>query len=178
MNEKNTFWEGAGKAGLILGGVSIAYVAVTGLTGLLEDKVGGSFLFSLFGFILWVAKFGGCIYLMRFFMRSYAFNRTDGTGASPFLFGTTVALLSALLYSAAILVYISFINPGMLTELFDAMRENPMMDSNALALLDGLEARKESFMFFSNLIYCTLFGTIVAAILSGSIPSKNPFEQN
>ena len=107
MNEKNTFWEGAGKAGLILGGVSIAYVAVTGLTGLLEDKVGGSFLFSLFGFILWVAKFGGCIYLMRFFMRSYAFNRTDGTGASPFL-----------------------------------------------------------------------FGTIVAGILSGSIPSKNPFEQN
>ena len=178
MNEKNTFWESAGKAGLILGGVSIAYVAVTALMGLLADKVGGSFLFSLFGYILWVAKFGGCIYLMRFFMRSYAFNRTDGTGASPFLFGTTAALLSALLYSAVLLFYISFINPEMLTEAFDAMRANPMMDSNGLALLDSLEARKESLLFFTTLVYCTLFGAVVAGILASSIPSKNPFEQN
>lgn len=178
MNEKNTFWQHAGKAGLVLGGVSIAYLVITSLTGLLAAKIGGNFLISIFNFILWLAKFAGCIYLMLFFMRSYASSRPAGTGASPFVFGMTVAYLSALVYSTAILIFISYIAPDALSEAFDAMRENPMMDSNGLAFLDSLEARKESFVFIVNLIYCTLFGTIVAAILSGSVQSKNPFEQN
>ena len=35
--------------------------------------------------------------------------------------------------------------------------------------------RLPTFSFFVNLFYCWLFGTVLSAILSRNIPSRNPF---
>ena len=44
---------------------------------------------------------------------------------------------------------------------------------------ESLEAMEEmnlgTISFFTNLIYCFLFGTVLSAILSRNIPSRNPF---
>ena len=117
MNEKNIIWEHAGKAGLVLGGVSILYMVLTALTGKLAENAGSglNILLTLVNFLLWIAKFGACIYLMRLFMQRFA-------------------------------------------------KADPAADNNL-----------PSFSFFVNLIYCWLFGTVLSAILSRNIPSRNPF---
>ena len=50
-----------------------------------------------------------------------------------------------------------------------------MMDSNSMALMDSYMQRLPQITFFSNLIYCFVFGTVLSYILSRNIPSRDPF---
>ena len=63
MNERNTFWNQAAKAGLVLGGVSVAYLALTYLLSLVNGEGFVLILMSIIKALLWVAKLFGCIYL-------------------------------------------------------------------------------------------------------------------
>ena len=50
-----------------------------------------------------------------------------------------------------------------------------MMDSNSMAMLEKMEDSYPQILFFSNLIYCFIYGTVLSAILSRSIPKNDPF---
>lgn len=175
MNEKNTtLWESAGKAGLVLGGVSIAYLLITMLTGRIAEN-GPIFLMTLVNFLLWTAKFAGCIYLMRFFMLRFSQADPEADNARVFRFGMLTALLSALLYSAAYLAYTSFIAPDTFDQALDIIRDNPLVDANTLEQMEEMIPQMPTVSFFVNLIYCWLFGTVLSAIFSRNIPPQNPF---
>ena len=49
------------------------------------------------------------------------------------------------------------------------------MDSNSLSQMDKMLAKMPQITFFSNLIYCFIYGTVLSAILSRNIPSRDPF---
>ena len=51
----------------------------------------------------------------------------------------------------------------------------PMMDSNTMEQMDKMMGNMPQITFFSNLIYCFFFGTILSFILSRNVPSRNPF---
>ena len=171
---KNLLWESAGKAGLVLGGVSIAYLLCTMLTGKLAEN-GPVFLMSVVNLLLWLAKFAGCIYLMRWFMLRFSQADPTADNARVFRFGTLTALLSALLYSAAYLAYTSFLAPDVFDQALEMLRDNPMLDANSMSAIEEMIPRMPTFSFFVNLIYCWLFGTVLAAIFSRNIPPQNPF---
>lgn len=174
--QKNSMLEQAGKAGLVLGGVSIAYMLLTMLTGKAAEN-GPAILLGLVNILLWVAKFLGCIYLMRFFILRFAANDPEADNSRAFRFGTLTALLSALIYSAFYLAYVSFIAPDTFEEALSALTDNPMLDSNTLTAVEDMIPRMPTISFFVNLIWCWLFGTILAAIFSRNISSKNPFDE-
>jgi hypothetical protein len=174
--QKNSMLEQAGKAGLVLGGVSIAYMLLTMLTGKAAEN-GPAVLLGLVNILLWVAKFLGCIYLMRFFILRFAANDPEADNSRAFRFGTLTALLSALIYSAFYLAYVSFIAPDTFEEALSALTDNPMLDSNTLTAVEDMIPRMPTISFFVNLIWCWLFGTILAAIFSRNISSKNPFDE-
>jgi len=176
MNEKNIIWESAGKAGLVLGGVSILYLLCTMLTGRIAENGGAAgVLMVVVNLLLWLAKFAGCIWLMRWFMLRYSQADPQADNNRTFRFGTLAALLSALLYSAAWLAYSSFIAPDTFEQALDVLRDNPMMDSNSLSAIEEMMPKMPTIGFFANLVYCWLFGTVLAAIFSRNIPSRNPF---
>ena len=50
-----------------------------------------------------------------------------------------------------------------------------ILDSNTLSQMDKMLGKMPQITFFSNLIYCFIFGTVLSAILSRNIPSKDPF---
>ena len=177
MNEKNSIWEHAGKAGLVLGGVSIVYMLITALTGKLAENAGGglSFLLAALNFLLWAAKFAACIFLMRFFMQRFAKADPTADNNRVFRFGARTALLSALLYSAFYLAYVSFIAPDTFEKALEMLQDNPFLGSSDMAAVEEMIPRLPTFSFFANLIYCWLFGTILSAILSRNIPARNPF---
>lgn len=175
--KKNIMWESAGKAGLVLGGVSIVYLLLTMLLGKVAEN-GSAILMGLVNGLLWLAKFIACIYLMRLFMRKFAAAEPEADRNRVFRFGMITALLSALLYSAFYLAYVSFIAPDTFSQALDILADNPMMDSNSMSAVEEMIPRMPTISFFGNLIYCWLFGTILSAIFSASIRPQNPFTDN
>jgi hypothetical protein len=88
-----------------------------------------------------------------------------------------MALLSALVYSAAAFANVAFISPELFEEQMNAVMQQmaPMMDSNTLGMMETYLENLAQITFFSNLIYCFLYGMILSFILSRNIPSKDPF---
>lgn len=179
MTDKRALWNEAGRAGLILGGVSLLYMVCNFLLG----KVGGDNalaigLASLVSLLLWAVKFGACIFLMRFFMKRFAKTNEDVTNSDTFKFGRATALLSALIYSAGYLAYVLFIDPDVFNKSIELFAENPMVTSDMMGQMEQMVAKMPTISFFMNLFYCWIFGTVLAAIFSRNIPSTNPFENN
>lgn len=176
MEDKKSMWNEAGQAGLVLGGVSVLYLALTALTGKVNpDNRGLLMMAGAANFLLWIVKFAACIFLMKFFLKKRSANDPDATNQDIFKYGSKVALLSALVYSACYLAYMQFIAPETLTNAIEMLRDNPMMDSNSLEMAEQMMPKMSGFMFFFNLIYCWIFGTVLSAIFSRNIPPVNPF---
>lgn len=171
--QKN-MWNAAGKAGLILGLVSIAYMYINKWVGQADLP---TFLNMLINGVAWCAKFGGCIWLMMFFMKRFTAENPDADNSRTFKLGTAIALLSALVFSAFSFADVAFISADTYTQQMEVLMEQmaPMFDSNTLSQMEKTMEKLPQITFFSNLIYCFLYGTILSAILSRNIPSKNPF---
>ena len=172
--QKNIIWESAGKAGLVLGGVSIVYMLCVMLTGKVAEN-GPVVLMSVVNVLLWMLKFAACIYLMRFFMLRFSQADQSADNGRVFRFGTLTALLSALLYSAFYMAYVSFIAPDTFSQALEVLQDNPFLDSNSMSAIEEMMPKMPTISFFANLVWCWLFGTVLAAIFSRSIPPQNPF---
>ena len=169
---RKDMWNTAAKAGLVLGLVSAAYMY---LTQLIAGTSG--FMMTLLSFLLWAGKFGGCIWLMSFFMKRHAAAHPEVDNKGSFNLGMATALLSALVYSAAAFANVAFISGDAIAEQVNLTMQQmgSMMDSNSIALMETYMEKLPQITFFSNLIYCFVFGTVLSYILSRNIPSRDPF---
>lgn len=165
-------WESAAKAGLILGLISTAYMFIN-----MWIAANPGFLGSILSLILWVVKFVGCILVMKASMKKFAGASPEIENKDTFNFGMATALLSALVYSAASFANVAFISGDVIAEQFNLtiQQMSSMMDSNSMAMMDTYLQKLPQITFFSNLIYCTAFGTVLSFILSRNIPSRDPF---
>ena len=177
---KKDLWNDASKGGLALGAVSIAYMFVSQL--LTPDVISkiGALPTTLITIVLWVAKFVGCIYLMKWFLVKFSRSYSDITRHDVFKEGAAIAFLSALIYSAFYYAYASFINPQAFTEAIDTAMESysSFMDSNTTAMMEEMKGKLPMISFISNLIYCSIYGSVLASILSKSVVSDDPFKNN
>ena len=175
---RKDFWDGAGKAGLVLGLIPIVYMLIEQL--LMQDAAQklGAFPSTLITFLLWAAKFAGCILLMRFFMQRFA-DRHDGmTRRGVARYGTAIALTSALIYSAFVLAWSKFVDPEMFSRAFEQAAEqySAFMDSNTMEMMEQMQDKMPVISFFSNFIWCFLYGTILSSILAPRIgKDTDPF---
>lgn len=176
MSEKSAdMWNQAAVAGLSLGGVSIAYMLLTYLLGLLPEGAAFNVLTSVLNLLLWVGKLVGCILLLRFFIRKYASSDIEASHSKSFKFGALVAFLSALVYSAAYMGY-CMLNLDQITEVAVAtLNSLPGATQQMYDMVDSMMPKMPTMGFFMNLGWCTLYGVIVSAILSQKIPDDNPF---
>lgn len=175
---RRDIWDSASRSGLALGAVSVAYLALSQLMASLSTSTGLAVVMSLLSILLWAAKFAGCIFLMKLFMLKFAAAHEGVTNADTFKFGMATAFLSALIYSGFYLAYVTIIAPDTFTDALAAVSESygQMMGSEAMEAME--EMNMGSITFFYNLIYCFIFGTVLSAILSKNIPSRNPFNDN
>ncbi|MBR4808808.1 MAG: DUF4199 domain-containing protein [Bacteroidales bacterium] len=175
--ERKIVWNDALRSGLVLGGVSIAYMVVNMLLSKLHGGAAVGVLVNVGSLLLWVFKFYICIRLFKLFMLRFAAAHEETTNADSFRFGFATALLSALLYSAFYLAWVSFIQPDMFNDAIELAKEtySNMLTADQLDSFGELAPKMPGMMFFANLIYCTLFGTVLSAIFSRNIPSRNPF---
>ena len=170
MNTR-TLWSKAAVSGAALGIFSGIFIFLS--AGGIKQPV----LSGIVSFVLWAVKFAGCIWLMQFFMKRLCREYGSATNADTFKFGMMTALLSALIYSAINLANILFVSPDFFAaQMQEAIRSySSMLDSNSMAMLEKMEDAYPQIAFFSNLIYCFLYGTVLSAILSRNIPVRDPF---
>ena len=173
---QKTMWNTAGKAGLLLGLASAVYLFVTQGIGQVEMP---TILSSIFGFVLWAAKFAGCIWIMKFFMKKFVSENEGRTNSDTFKLGMIMALLSAVVYAAFTFANVAFISPELFEAQMDGVMQQlaPMMDSNSQSVLETYLENLPQITFMTNLIYCFLYGMILSFILSRNIPSKDPFAE-
>ena len=177
--ERASVWNDAARGGLVLGLVSIVYMVCTNLMEKIQASGVGAALLNVSEILLWVFKLYLCIRLMKFFMQRFAAGNENATNKDTFCLGTATALLSALIYSGFTLAWLLFFHPDMATETMEAavqMYEN-VFTQDQLDTIREMAPRIPTISFFVNLIWCWLFGTVLAAIFSRSIPSRNPFEE-
>lgn len=169
-----SIWNSAGISGAVLGIVSAGFMA---LSQMISGTSSASILTTVFSFIIWAAKFVACIWIMRFFMKKLCRDFPGVTGRETFRFGMLTALLSALIYSAIYLADILFINPGFFSAQLDSIRQmySSILDSNSMRAMENMIENYSTISFFSTLIYCFIYGTVLSAILSKAIPSDDPF---
>lgn len=175
---KNQMWNSAGTAGLALGAVSSAYLFATQLiSGSIAEPATGWQMAA--GAVLWIAKFGGCIWLMNFFMKKYASdNKITDTKALSRM-GMATAFLSALMFSAIYLANMLYISADLYDQIFQTaiQQMSSQLDSNSTAMLEKLVAKLPQITFIYNLGYCFIFGTVLSTILSRNIIAKDPFAE-
>ncbi|MCD8312584.1 MAG: DUF4199 domain-containing protein [Bacteroidales bacterium] len=171
---RGALWNEAAKSGVLLGIVPVAYMFLTQLVG--KVAAGHAVIAGCVNFLLWAVKFGGCVWLMMVFMKKFAQDyRADNR--DTFKYGTIVALCSAIIVAGFSLFNLLVISPDLITQQFETMIESysSMLDSNSMAVMDKIEAMFPQITFFSNLVYCFLFGLILSYILSRNIPPRNAF---
>lgn len=168
-----TIWSKAGIAGAVIGTASGAFIFIRQAASGLGSPVAEASL----SFLLWLIKFAGCIWLMKMFMKKLCKDYPGATNSGTFKFGMATALYSALIYSALYLADILFIAPDMFESQMAAAIQSysSILDSNSMAMLEKMEGSYPQISFFSNLVYCFLYGTVLSAILSRNIPSRDPF---
>ena len=176
---KKTLWDSAGKGGLILGGVTVGFMALSLLVGLLPDGSVGTFLSTILNFIIWAAKLFCCVYMLFALMRKFTLDFPGADKATVRKFGGIVGFTSAIIYSAFMLVYILYLNPDALAESFATATEaySGMLDSNSMQALDAMQGSMPAIMFFGTLVYCTLFGWAASAIIAPRLVKDDPFKQ-
>jgi hypothetical protein len=176
--EQNTIrsnrWNEAARYGLIFGAISTAYIymdrliVVSGLTGTLG---------SILSFVLWAAKFVGCIKLMKYVMQKFSHENPSAQRSDIFKLGRNIAVLSALVFatfSVADMMYIS-------TEYYRVSYTTIITELSKTLPAQNIEEMKNmlvdlpKYTFIGTFIYCSLFGLVLSFILSRNIPSQNPF---
>lgn len=170
MNTR-TLWSKAAVSGAALGIFSGIFIFLS--AGGIKQPV----LSGIVSFVLWAVKFAGCIWLMQFFMKRLCREYGSATNADTFKFGTMAAFLSALIFSAIYLANVLFISPDIFSQQMESVMQmySSMLDSNSMAMLEKMEDSFPQISFFSNLIYCFLFGLVLSAILSRNIPKRDLF---
>jgi len=168
----------AAKAGAVLGLVSTAYMFLTQiLSTAVEGKAMATFAVSAISLILWAVKLWGCLFLMKFFMEKLVKDFESVTNSHTFKFGVFVALFSSLLYSACSLANVLLISPDTYSSSIDEImaQYSTILDSNSMSAMEEISQNFGSITFFSNLLYCFIFGLIVSAIYSRRIPKVDEF---
>ena len=176
---RKTLWDSAGKGGLILGGVTIAFMALNLVLELLPDNSIGTFLTTILSFIIWAAKLFCCVYVLFALMRKFTLDFPGADRATVRKVGVIVGFTSALIYSAFVLVYFLYINPDALAESFAAATDaySGMLDSNSMQAIEQMQGSMPAIMFFGTLVYCTLFGWAASAIIASRMVKDDPFKQ-
>ena len=180
MIDRKIVWNDAATSGLVLGGVSIAYMLCNILLGKLQGGTAVSVIVNVSSVLLWVFKFILCIRLMKLFMQKFAARHEDVSNRDTFSFGSATALLSALLYSGFFLAWVLFVQPDMFKESIDLAlgSYDGVFSAAQMETMEEMIPKLPAMTFFVNLFWCWLFGVVLSAIFSRDIPPRNPFVNN
>ena len=158
--DNNALWNEAAKAGAYLGGVSVGCLVLRELA----VASGIAFLVTAASILLWVVEFFVCILVMKDVMLSLRSHYEDVKMVDTYRLGRRAAFLSGLLVASAQAIFIMKMPEAQMNELIDQMAAS--LGTSAREQIEGMMDNLPIITFFSQWIYCYLYGTVLSSIMS------------
>lgn len=170
---KSNRWNNAAKYGLLLGLIPSAYLFISHLQ--LNLNLSGTFA-SFLGLLFWVAKFVGCIALMKYAMKNFACANTEAKKSDLFKLGALMALFSAFVFAVVTVADQVCIFPEYYQSIYAAFIDecSKVMQPQQIEEIKDIVADAPKYSFIGTFLYCLIYGTILSFILSRNILPKNP----
>ena len=169
--DNNAVWNEAGKGALYLGGLSVLCLSLKEVSAL----SGSNFLVTAASVILWVVEFFGCILLMKRFMLDFRDKYEGVQMTDTARLGRRMALLSGLLLASAQALFSMKMPQEDMNALVDQLSTAMSMGSAEREAMDGVLTKLPVYTFVFQWLYCFLYGTVLASILSRYIFMQEVF---
>lgn len=170
--EQNNKWSSAAMDGLYLSLVTIIYSL---LVSVMQPE---SFIIKS---LLWVVKFGGCLYLLWLFMKRWSDRFDVITYSQSYNYGFIVCLLSSVMCACYSYVQVEWLFPEQTAAAIDmakeTMAQQGTLDSNTEGIMDSFFGNFGRISMFVSLFYYVIFGAIAAAITANFTKKTNPFAE-
>ena len=172
--DNNTLWNESAKAGAYFGAVSVGCLALKEWAG----TSGSSFLIQAAAIILWAVEFFGCILIMKNVMLSLR-DRYEGVKIEDtYKLGRRAALLSGLLLASAQVLFIMQMPQAEMDEFVNQVSAALPMGASGREEVEGMMDKLPVITFIGQWIYCYLYGTILASVMSRYIFLQKLFGGN
>lgn len=168
--EQSNKWSCAAMDGLYLSLVTIIYSLV--VTVLVPE----SFIIKT---LLWMIKFGGCLYLLWLFMKKWSSQFDTITYSQSYNYGFIVCLLSSVMCACYSYIQVEWLFPEQteqaITLAKETMAQQGTLDSNTENIMDKFFGNFGRISMFVSLFYYIIFGSIASAITANFTKKTNPF---
>ena len=172
--DNTVLWNEAAKAGAYFGAVSVGCLALKEWAG----TSGSTFLIQAASIILWAVEFFGCILLMKNVMLSLRDRYEDVKMADTYRMGRRAALLSGLLLASAQVLFILQMPQEQMDEFVNQMMTALPVGAAGREEVEGMMDKLPVITFFSQWLYCFLYGTVLASVMSRYIFLQKLFGGN
>lgn len=163
MKADNTIiWNEAARAGLLFGAVSVGCLVLKELATL----SGSSFLIQAAAIILWAVEFFGCILLMKNVMLRFRDKYEGVKMEDTYKLGRRAALLSGLLLASAQALFIMKMPAESIDAMADQVMGSMQMLSSDRDAVEGALDKLPLLTFIFQWLYCYLYGSVLASIMS------------
>lgn len=130
------------------------------------------------GILLKAIKIAGCIWILRYYMAHFKAAYPGSSRTQVRRMGVFSGFLSALILGALTMAYYEW-HPEIVRETMDAFyqiyQQMNMLTKEVKDVLRMFESNFPLFMFWSELIRCTIIGLIFSAILATRVAPSTPF---
>ena len=168
--EQSNKWSSAAMDGLYLSLVTIIYSLVVAV------MMPESFIIKT---LLWVIKFGGCLYLLWFFMKIWSDQFDTITYSQSYNYGFIICLLSSVMCACYSYIQVEWLFPEQteqaITLAKETMAQQGTLDSNTENIMDSFFGNFGRISMFVSLFYYIIFGSIASAITANFTKKTNPF---
>ena len=168
--EQSNKWSCAAMDGLYLSLVTIIYSLV--VTVLVPE----SFIIKT---LLWMIKFGGCLYLLWLFMKKWSSQFDTITYSQSYNYGFIVCLLSSVMCACYSYIQVEWLFPEQteqaITLAKETMAQQGTLDSTTENIMDQFFGNFGRISMFVSLFYYIIFGSIASAITANFTKKTNPF---
>lgn len=160
--DNQIIWNEAAKDGLLFGAISVGCLALKELATL----PGQAWLVTLSSAVLWAVEFFGCIFLMKAVMTRLRKRYPDARMEHTYLLGRRAALLSGLILASAQALMIMKMPAESMNTLIDQLMSSMQMLSTDREAVEGAMDKLPVITFFFQWLYCFLYGSVLASIMS------------
>ena len=160
--DNNILWNEAAKLGAYLGAVSVGCLALKEWAGV----SGSTFLITAASVVLWALEFFGCILLLKNGMLALRDRYEDMKMADTYRLGRRAALLSGLLLASAQALFIMKMPETEMSAFVDQLTAALPASTATRDEVEGMMDKLPLITFFSQWIYCFLYGTVLSSLLS------------
>ena len=160
--DNTILWNEASKAGLLFGAVSVGCLVLKELAAL----SGINLLVQAAAVILWAVEFFGCILIMKNVMLRFR-DKYDGVKMEDtYKLGRRAAMLSGLILASAQAFIIMKMPAETIDTMVDQLSSSMQILSTDRDAVEGALDKLPLLTFIFQWLYCYLYGSVLASIMS------------